>query len=210
MLTTRLSATCDPRRDPQLGRVAVALCALVLSTAAPPRADGPTPCQIKPGDLGVETLPPWPADGLLVTVDGIPVGELRPGCDLRDELCTGIPSGAIARAIGMDRDCGRVNAVELAECLTIEVIPNLDGGRLILRSWQGGKALGPIGRALGPQRLSCGRLQGCSLWRPLMRALDQFKVRAREDQCQARGLGHARRHAAATKFGPYRKGHETF
>ena len=75
---------------------------------------------------------------LLVTLDGVPVGELRPRCDLRDELCTGIPSGAIARAIGMDRDCGRVNAVGLAECLTIEVIPNLDGGRLILRSWQGG------------------------------------------------------------------------
>ncbi len=75
---------------------------------------------------------------LLVTLDGIPVGELRPSCDLRDRACTEIPSGATARAIGMDRDCGDVNVHGLAECLTVEVIPNPEGHRLILRSWQGG------------------------------------------------------------------------
>ncbi len=118
----------------------MALCALVLSTAATASADDLTSGQvvIEPSDLGVEDLPPWAEDALLVTFDGIPVGELRPSCDLRNPACTEIPSGEIARAIGMDRDCGDVNVQGLAECLTVEVIPNPEGYRLILRSWQGG------------------------------------------------------------------------
>ncbi len=75
---------------------------------------------------------------LLVTLDGIPIGELRPSCDLRDPACTDIPAGKIAGAIGMDRACGRVNAVGLAECLDLEVIPHPEGYRLILRTPEGG------------------------------------------------------------------------
>ena len=78
------------------------------------------------------------AGGLLVTLDGIPIGEFRPSCDVRDLQCKAIPSGQIAGAIGMDRDCGHVNAVGLAECLDLEVIPHPEGDRLILRTRKGG------------------------------------------------------------------------
>ena len=89
-------------------------------------------CLLTAAVLVAETLP------LLVTMDGIPVGELRPSCDLRDPACTDIPSGGIAGAMGMDRDCGSVNAVGLAECLDLEVIPHPEGYRLILRTRKGG------------------------------------------------------------------------
>jgi hypothetical protein len=74
---------------------------------------------------------------LLVLVNGLPLGEIdRPNCDLREETCQVIPSGAIGQAIGIDRDCGYVNATGLAACLEIDVHPNVEGGVIqILTRW---------------------------------------------------------------------------
>jgi len=68
---------------------------------------------------------------LLVLVDGLPVGELdRPDCDLREETCKIIPSGALGKALGIDRDCGYVSATGLATCLGIQVRPNVESGMI--------------------------------------------------------------------------------
>ncbi len=75
---------------------------------------------------------------LLVTMNGLPLGELKPECDIEDPACLTIPSGAVAQAIGQSEDCGDVSASGLADCLGIEVIVNTEGGRLILRTREPG------------------------------------------------------------------------
>jgi hypothetical protein len=75
---------------------------------------------------------PGPSAGLAVTppeaplpvelrIDGERRGWLYTCCGVDDARCTDIPSGVVAGELGVERDCGRVNAAGLATCLGVEV-----------------------------------------------------------------------------------------
>jgi len=71
------------------------------------------------------------SEQLLVLVDGLPAGVLeRPDCNLREETCKAIPSGAVSKAVGIDRDCGYVSAKGLAECLGVKVRTNVESSMI--------------------------------------------------------------------------------
>ena len=70
---------------------------------------------------------------LLVLVDGLPMGEMeRPNCDLRQERCKAIPSWAVGKAVGIDRDCGYVSVKGLATCLGVKVHANVEDGVIFI------------------------------------------------------------------------------
>lgn len=68
-------------------------------------------------------------ENLLVTLNGVPLGELGPPYEV-------LPGQAVAEAVGagLNRCATNMTAEELEECLGVKVNFNPEGGQLILDS----------------------------------------------------------------------------
>ena len=86
---------------------------------------------------GLPVTPPEAPLPVELHIGGERRGWLYTCCGVDDARCVDIPSGAIARELGVERDCGDVNAIGLAACLGVE-LSTPTNYQLFVRTGRGG------------------------------------------------------------------------